>query len=461
MIPIYTRVLTTADYGIIETISRLIDVIGLFLSLGLAEAMLRFYYEVRTEEERRRLVSTAVTINLLACAVGLLIFLPLAPQMSALAFGRADFASYVRLAMAGMLIGSFVELPFTLFRAEGKPWRYTMLSILKLCTHLTWNIVLVVWLRWGVWGVIWSGFLSASMWSLMLGGSLLWRTGLRPNRLFAFAMLRYGLPLVPASISQFVLHFSDRFFLAHYATQAELGLYALAYRFGMLVSTFYGVVSLSWAPWAFQLGSSDDAAHHLRRATALILLGFACVSAGIALLSAPVIRLMSAPAFWKSADYVPPLTLAYWLFVARGPLSVGAQLAKRTDLLAVANAISAAVCLGLSVLWIPRYGAWGAVWTTVASFAVLGVGTTIASQRVYAVRHDGWSVGLALFIAAVPIAYHYRIHLTGWTDLATRLVLAGVLSVTSVVWLQRREIIRLPLKQIASRWLPLPAGGRR
>jgi O-antigen/teichoic acid export membrane protein len=34
MIPVYTRVLTPADYGIIETIVRLIDIIGLLLSLG-------------------------------------------------------------------------------------------------------------------------------------------------------------------------------------------------------------------------------------------------------------------------------------------------------------------------------------------------------------------------------------------------------------------------------------------
>jgi O-antigen/teichoic acid export membrane protein len=40
MIPVYTRVLTPADYGIIETIVRLVDIIGLLLSLGLAQALL-------------------------------------------------------------------------------------------------------------------------------------------------------------------------------------------------------------------------------------------------------------------------------------------------------------------------------------------------------------------------------------------------------------------------------------
>lgn len=43
MIPVYTRVLTPADYRVIETIVRLVDILSILLALGMSEALLRYY----------------------------------------------------------------------------------------------------------------------------------------------------------------------------------------------------------------------------------------------------------------------------------------------------------------------------------------------------------------------------------------------------------------------------------
>lgn len=437
MIPVYTRVLTPSDYGIIETIVRLVDIISLFLALGLAEALLRHYYLAKDEGDHRRLVGTVFTLNMVVMLAGSLLTLPASPYLTRLAFGHEKYTLYVTVSLIAMLVGNLIELPLTLWRAEGKAWRFTIVSLCKLVTQLAANIILVVCLRWGVWGVVLSGLINAIMWSTVLGVAVRRRYGLLFDRAWLKPVLRYGLPLVPAYVSQFVLHFSDRFFLTRYATEAELGLYSLAYRFGMLVSVFYGVVSLAWGPWAFQVGGQADGDTHLSRATSLILLGMAALCAVIALFSAPVIRLLSAPAFWKAADYVPPMTVAYWLFVAQGPLSIGARLARRTDLMAVANVLSAGLCLVLNITLIPPFKVWGAVWATVISFMTLMAVAFYASQRVFPLRQDLRAFVLSLAILALSLLYSHCVHLSGPLDVVGRVVVCMLTLVGSFVYVTR------------------------
>lgn len=445
MIPIYTRVLTPADYGIIETIVRLVDIISLFLALGLAEALLRHYYLAKDEDDRRRLIGTVFTLNMAVMLVGSVLTLPASPYLARLAFGHDRYTLYVTVSLIGMLVGNLIELPLTLWRAEGKAWLFTAVSLFKLCTQLLSNIVLVVWLRWGVWGVVLSGLINAVIWSTVLGVAVRRRYGLLFDRAWLKPVLRYGLPLVPAAISQFVLHFSDRFFLTRYATEAELGLYSLAYRFGMLVSVFYGVMSLAWGPFAFQVGKQQGGEIHLRRTTALILLSFACVSAGIALLSAPVIRLVAAPAFWLAEKYVPALAVAVWFFVAQNPLSIGARLARRTDLLAVANALSAGLCLVLNITLIPPFKAWGAIWATVISFVALMAVAFYVSQRVFPLRQDLRAFVLSLAILALSLLYSHCVHLSGLLDVVGRVVVCMLTLVGSFVYVTRvGRLISLP-----------------
>jgi O-antigen/teichoic acid export membrane protein len=153
---------------------------------------------------------------------------------------------------------------------------------------------------------------------------------------------------------------------------------------------------------------------------------------------------MSAPGFWKAADYVPVLALAYWFFMAQGPISTGAKLARRTYLLAAANGVAAAVCLLLSWWLIPRYGVWGAVVMTVLSMLTLVAGCYAVSQKVFAVQYDTTSLGLAFALACMPSVYNLLVHDTGIVDLILRALMCVGIAAAAIYWLHARRIARLP-----------------
>ncbi|MCL6474539.1 MAG: oligosaccharide flippase family protein [Firmicutes bacterium] len=441
MIPVYTRVLTPADYGIIETIIRLVDVIGMFLSLGLAEALLRHYYLAKTDDERNRLIGTVFNLNLLVVAAGVLVFWPLSPWLTRLAFGHDRYTLYVAVSLIGMMIGSLIELPLTLWRAEGKPWRFTTISLVKLFTQLSANIILVVWLRWGVWGVVMSGLLNAVLWSVVLGVLVRLRYGSCFDKHWLAQVLRYGLPLVPASMSQFVLHYSDRFFLTRYASESELGLYSLAYRFGMLVSVFFGILSRAWWPWVFRVAEEEEGGKQLCRGGAFILLSGAAFCTAVILMSSPVIRMVAAPSFWDASRFVAPIAVAYWFFISSSSLRVGALMANQTPKFAIANIASAVVCLLLNAVLIPRYSAWGAAFATVFSFAVFAFFVWAVAQRVNPLPHDYGAIVLSLvaMLAACWVDKHLRFAL--WMDLLARVgIWVGISSALALLFVRNHKV---------------------
>ncbi|MDH4178863.1 MAG: oligosaccharide flippase family protein, partial [Armatimonadota bacterium] len=69
MIPIYTRALTRADYGVLELLTRSAEVASIVLALGMSSAVLRFYFDHDDQRDRDLLVSSAFAFSVLL-AVG-------------------------------------------------------------------------------------------------------------------------------------------------------------------------------------------------------------------------------------------------------------------------------------------------------------------------------------------------------------------------------------------------------
>ena len=69
-LPVYTRVLTPRDYGVMEMLAYTTDVLTFLVGLGVSTAVTRHYYKYETEAERHALVSTAAVLLFVLFAVG-------------------------------------------------------------------------------------------------------------------------------------------------------------------------------------------------------------------------------------------------------------------------------------------------------------------------------------------------------------------------------------------------------
>ncbi|UCH34987.1 MAG: oligosaccharide flippase family protein, partial [Armatimonadota bacterium] len=260
MIPVYTRCLSPAEYGIVELLQLTSNVLGIVLGMGFGTAVLRFYFQYDSERDRHEVISTALAV-LVAVGTGVTILLLFGSEwLGRLVLGESGYGLFAALMLLTSLFGLVLIVPLAYVRALERSALYGGIAIGRLLLGLTLNIVFVVVLRMGVLGVLLSALVVALVSAIGLLGGTLRKVRLAVSRVKLRQMATYGGPLVPASLSMFVLHFADRFFLERAASLEQVGLYALGYKFAMmlpmLVMEPFGLV---WGAAMFAVAKRDDA----------------------------------------------------------------------------------------------------------------------------------------------------------------------------------------------------------
>jgi O-antigen/teichoic acid export membrane protein len=373
MIPVYTRVLTPADYGVLEVLSLTADIVAMLAGMGIGTAVTRYYYFYETEKERNAVASSAALLVIgVFGAVALIGSVFAAPIAHAL-LGPEASVGLVRLALVNLAIGSSLEIPLILLRARQQSSSAVGVGLARLVIGLALNILLVVVFRFGVAGILISSITASTILSVFMLGRMFRETGVRIDWTVVRRMIAFGAPLVVWNLGSFVLHFSDRYFLRVYVSLDAVGIYALSYKLAMLVSIFIsGPFNDIWVPKVLEIDRREG-----ERAPAILVgilahysLLLVAAALGIALFAGDIIRLAAGPDFRSAAAPVPLLALAMVLFGYRGLTNPGAVIRERSDLIARSTLVAAAAAIALNALLIPRWGVMGAAAATAGAFAL-------------------------------------------------------------------------------------------
>ena len=237
MIPLYTRFLTPADYGIMQLLVLTADIIGMVISVGIASSMYRFYFEYEGAAEKNEVISTAIlsfgTIGLVSLA-GVSLF---SKNLSLSLLNSEHYYFYFLISFASLWFNTILEMGYNYLRIEKKSVQFILFSLLKLVAAVALNIYFVAVMKLGVLGILLSTLISTLALNFILTLPLLMRR-IRFSLQKAREMLKYGAPMIPTNLAAFIVHASDRFFIKHFTGLADTGLYSLGYRFGSLPNEF-------------------------------------------------------------------------------------------------------------------------------------------------------------------------------------------------------------------------------
>jgi len=259
MLPIYTRFLTPGDYGVLELLTMTSDAISILIGMGLPSAIFRFYSEKETQEEKNRVISTALISGAsLFFLVFSILFLN-SGAFSKLVFGKDTYTTYFRVIFISMMFSSSIELPLVFLRAKARSFEFVILSSIKLAIQLSLNIYFVVYLGYGVIGVLYSTLIASVLLSIYLLITTFRSCGLGFSTGILKDLVKYGVPLIFSQLGAFVLTFSDRYFIQAYFNVNEVGLYSLGYKFGTIVSALLmGPFFQHWAIEMFEIDKRAD-----------------------------------------------------------------------------------------------------------------------------------------------------------------------------------------------------------
>ncbi len=369
MLPIYTRYLTPSDYGILELLSMMLDFVGIILGMRIGEAIFRFYSTTSDELEKKQIISSSLILAMTLNALGVIILLSLSQPLAAIMFGDAALHNYVALFSFVLLLQALSETCLIVLMAEQKPWQYIGVSITKLIIQLSLNIYLVVILQMHVEGVIYSTLTANILITIFLLFNILRKTGIHFSLNKIRKLVSFSTPLMLAQLGAFYLTFGDRYFLRIFGNLNEIGIYALGYKFGfMLTMLTWDPFEKIWATQRYEIHKKMNSIHLYQQSFMLISTVMIFFALGIALFVKDVLRIMSDQAFWSAYKIVPIILVAYILQSWTTFCNFGILL-KGNTLQITYGAIIAVIVITIAyITLIPSYGIHGAAWATLAGF---------------------------------------------------------------------------------------------
>jgi O-antigen/teichoic acid export membrane protein len=411
LLPAYTKYLSVGEYGSLELFSTVSAVITGLLSMGLAHATLRFYFEYEDERQRQSVVSTNLIAAFALGVLGSLLIAPAEGPLMAYLFPGASYRYGLWIVLATLVLELSSQICLAYLRALERSVFFVVLTVAKLLLQLVANTVLLVVYDAGVEGVLFGNFLAVALGFVVVGGFTLRHCGLRFEMDKLTPVLRYSFPFLLATLVAIVSSNVDRLFVNGLLSLEALGLYSLAVKFSRLTSDLIGEpFGRAYGAFRFTVMGRPDAAAIQARIVRYLAAFLAVVGLAIVYLGRDVLLLMADPKFLPAAALLPPLVLAGVLQVVTYPLQTGFLYHKATRHIFHISVVQALLTTGGSYLLIKYGGLRGASLSPLLVAVVVMVLTHRLSGRYFPVRYEyrrlAWLVGLTgvFFACGLPLA---------------------------------------------------------
>lgn len=365
LLPLYTALLSTSEYGTFDYILSIATFCVPFVSVLMDESIFRFLIDCKKQEEKEKVISTALVIVLIGMVCFTLVGIPV---MQGLHYHYTYYATiYILLnVMSGMISA--------ILRGIGRTDQYALFNFLLGSIQVALNVVFIAALRMGVGGMLMASILTQFFVSaIFIFRIRLWRYfDFRiVNSQMAKDMIVYSLPLIPNKVSWSIINLSDRIVLMNWVGSEATGLYAVSYKFSNLMDTVYGFFYQSWKESSARV-MGDDSQNDFYNAVYEYLKNFMyALVLGMSAFMPLIFRIMINKNYYEALFYVPILLLATYFANISGFYGGIFTAYKDTKIMGTTTLTAAILNLTINLLMIHKFGIYAAaISTLVANFLI-------------------------------------------------------------------------------------------
>lgn len=379
MVPFATHFLTPADYGRLDILQTLADLLSIVIGMGLADTLFRFCGQADDDNSRRKVAANILGMSLVLCLATLIITQLAAPLISSWLPGGITLLQ-TRLILASLALGGVSLLCLSWLRMTDQPIRYAVGSVGRVLLQALLSGTLLV-LGFGVTGFMIGGVIAACLLAAWLLKTQLGETGVRFdwNRYKAFGA--YGTPLVFVGLSGFILGSFDRWILADQIGPAAMASYALAAKFGLMTAIMIQPFDLWWLPRRFRVLSEPNGPQRCAELAALGVLIALAAALAVAAVGPLLIHWLTPADYHGAIRYLPWLALLAALHSTNTIVGLGCHTGATTAWPAIIDGCAALLAAIGYLLMIPLCGAMGAIYATAIALSARLLATYLVSQN--------------------------------------------------------------------------------
>lgn len=385
-------------------VTTTMSLVGIFVILALDSAAGRWYWDTQDENDQKTTLASWFWCQLFVASLFCGITLIFSPELSYWIVKDTSAAIYFQISAFALPIGLIGFVTSNWLRMQRRPWATTFYALGVNIFSIIMTIILVIFFRWGLLGIFYAQLFSAILGggiAIFLMGDWIHPRYLRFSRLSS--MLKYAMPLIPASLSFWIVNSCDRYFIQNYGSTSEVGLYQVGSSIAWGIALFTGAFQQAWGPFSLSIHKQDNA----KEVYAHVLLAYlwvTCVGVSLlALFGSEVILIFATQRYLGANSVIGLLSLSYVMIGLGFIASVGPSIMKTTTPTGFSMAMAAILNILFNFLLVPFWGKTGSAVATLVSQAIMPLYLFYRSQQMYPIPYRFRPAAIIVITAMVYI----------------------------------------------------------
>lgn len=412
--PIFTRILTQEEYGIVSTYNSWLGLLTVIATLDLYSCIQ--ISKIDYSEDKDAFLSSVVGLSSLSIFVTFIITKGVSlinPQIIDLPQGLLDF----------VFLEIFFRNVFTLLQTQHRSYlkykEFVVLSLIIACISPVLAIAFTLNMSNNkFWGNVLGNAIPVAIIALVLLYIIIRRGRVLYHKEYWKYSLNISLPLVPHHLAGNLLSQFDRVLINKYIGSKATAMYSVPSSYGMIIQMIWTAFNNAWVPWFYDKmkENSENSLNEIKTYVKPYLGIFTLIAIGVVALAPEAIVILGGKQYQGSEYCVVPIVLGIYCQFTYSLYSNIEFYYKKTKKIAAGTIVAALINLVLNVICIPSLGYIAAAYTTAISYAILllihfFVSKKIDNRDLYNDRYIFGSILCFFIIAMIFMCLYDKIFL--------------------------------------------------
>lgn len=455
--PIWTRHFSVKEYGIMHFVDITLIFIAPIARFGLPKSAVRFFSEFQAGKRKTPLVSyyTTLFIGVLALSgIVLILFYLVILILGPNRVGGPQIYELLKLAGILIFLGSGVGVFNAFLRAEQNARFFAGMSITSLIISLPVALILVFILSLGVKGIYLGSIIMQGTLLLFIFFYLLQKKRLVISA-FSLTLLieaiRYGLPLIPAELTNLISNIGDRYVLQIILGSQAVGLYAVAYGLTLHLKSLITLMMVAVMPMYLEIWENHGREKTEKFLSSVFDYYLMLAIPAIILFSFfgdDIMILMASAKYEQARGLFPYLVTPLILHGAITIYTAGLYIHKKTMTVLYLTLGAGVLNILLNILLIPIMGIEGAALATLVSYLCLITVANICSSKYINIQLDYKSISKYILASFLAVLFLGFVNVELFFGIVLKLII-GMLIYSGTILIidsRKREKLKIALK---------------
>ncbi|MDD2971662.1 MAG: polysaccharide biosynthesis C-terminal domain-containing protein [Lachnospiraceae bacterium] len=360
LLPLYTTLLSTEEYGTVDLIMTLVQLLIPIISLMMDQGAFRYLLNCSSEEDKKKTISSAFFI---------LVFLSIFTVISTLFICNTYKIWVVFILLATVFSNLFLQIA----RGLNRTIDYALGSFFCSAVTIVLNVLCIAFLRMGTIGILaatFAGNLICCLFIFFRLRIIQYISFKHIDKGLVLEELKYSVPLVPNQLSVWVMNSSDRVIITIILGSAANGILAVSHKFPAIYMTFFNIFLLAWHETAAVHYFDEDRDKFFSDMLEKVISIFSTLCLGIIVVLPLVFGWFVNPSYHDAYYNIPIYLIASLLNVVVGLLGVVYVATKNTGEIAKTTIVSAIINIIVNVALIRLIGLYAASISTFVGYLI-------------------------------------------------------------------------------------------